>query len=114
MLVGWASRLDREDGEIVGDIRARRRSPCRTDSPARTSPGPSVSPAFCSSRSFGFLIPPVPWQQFVQTLNRMIRDAGEHVSEPGARIDVIKFGGDDQRIHRRRPFAASIRSGEQP
>jgi hypothetical protein len=33
------------------------------------------------------------------------------VSEPGARIDVMEFGGDDQRIHRCGPFTAAIGKG---
>jgi hypothetical protein len=38
---------------------------------------------------------PVPTQQLVQALNGMIGDAGEHVSEPGSRIDISEFGGDN-------------------
>ena len=36
---------------------------------------------------------PVPRQEFVQTLDGMVRDAGEHISEPGPGIDVIQFRG---------------------
>ena len=56
----------------------------------------------------------MPWQEFVQTRRWMIGDAGKHVGEPGTGIDVVEFGGDDQRIHGRRPLAASVGTREQP
>ena len=43
-----------------------------------------------------------------------LRDAGEHVSEPGTGIEVIQLRGDDQRVYCRRPFAVAIGSREQP
>ena len=42
--------------------------------------------------------PPVPRQQLVELLSGMAGDAGEHVGEPGLRIDVVQFGGDDQAV----------------
>jgi hypothetical protein len=50
----------------------------------------------------------------MQTLNRMIRDAREHVSEPGTGIAVVEFDRDDQRIRRRRTLTAAIGLREQP
>ena len=44
----------------------------------------------------------------------MIGDAGEHVGEPGLRIDVVELGGLDQRVDRRGALAAAIGAGEQP
>ena len=45
---------------------------------------------------------------------RRLRDAAEHIGEPGLRIDVVELGGADQRVHRRGPHAAAVRAGEQP
>jgi hypothetical protein len=42
----------------------------------------------------------------------MVADPGEYVGEPGARIDVVYLGGDDQRARGCRPLAAAIRAGE--
>ena len=44
----------------------------------------------------------------------MIGDAGEHVGEPGLRIDVVELGRVDQRVHDRGALAAAIGAGEQP
>ena len=44
----------------------------------------------------------------------MVADPGEHVGEPGPRIDVVHLGGDNRREHGCRPLAAAIRAGEQP
>ena len=44
----------------------------------------------------------------------MIGNARQHVSEPGAWIDIVQFGGDDQRIYGRGPFATTVRTREQP
>ena len=43
---------------------------------------------------------PVPWQQLMEARSRMIGNPGEYVGEPGARINIIEFGGRKQRIHR--------------
>jgi hypothetical protein len=39
---------------------------------------------------------PVPGQQLIDPVSRVGGDAGEHVGEPGLRIDVVQLGGDDQ------------------
>jgi hypothetical protein len=44
----------------------------------------------------------------------MLGDAGEHVGEPGLRIDAVQFGGDDQAIHNRCPLPAAVGAREQP
>jgi len=36
---------------------------------------------------------PVPRQEFVNALGRVIREAGQHVGEPSLRIDVVELGG---------------------
>ena len=57
---------------------------------------------------------PVPGQQLVDSAGRMLGDAGEHVGEPGLRIDVVQLGGDDQAVHGGGTLAAAIGAGEQP
>jgi hypothetical protein len=44
----------------------------------------------------------------------MIGDAGQDIGQPGLRIDIVQFGGDDQAIDRRGPLSAAIGTGEQP
>src|SRR5262249_49332448 len=43
---------------------------------------------------------------------RTVAEAGEHVGEPGLRIDVFELRGRDQRIENRGPASAFIRAGE--
>lgn len=40
---------------------------------------------------------PVPWQQFCEPALRRARDAGEHIGEPGLRIDGVELRHGDQR-----------------
>jgi hypothetical protein len=44
----------------------------------------------------------------------MVVDAGEHVGEPGLRIDVVEARGLDQRVHHGGALAAAIGAREQP
>ena len=39
----------------------------------------------------------------------MIGDTGEHVGEPGLRVNVVELGGSDRGVNGGRPFAAAIR-----
>ena len=39
---------------------------------------------------------------------------GQHVGEPGLRVDAVELGGLDQGVDRRRPLAAAVRAGEGP
>jgi hypothetical protein len=41
----------------------------------------------------------------------MVSDPGEDIGQPRPWIDIIELGGDDQRIHRRSPFAAPVTAG---
>jgi hypothetical protein len=41
---------------------------------------------------------PLSWQQLVDPPHRMIRQAGEHVDEPGLGINVVELGGGDQGV----------------
>ena len=43
-----------------------------------------------------------------------IGDAGEHIGEPGLRIDVVELGGHDQRSMAAARSAAAIGAGEEP
>jgi hypothetical protein len=42
----------------------------------------------------------------------MLGDPGQDIGQPGLRVDIIQFGGDDQTVHRRRPLSAAIGTGE--
>ena len=42
----------------------------------------------------------------------MIADPAEHIGQPRLWINIVEFGGGDQRIHGGGPFSASIRSAE--
>ena len=44
----------------------------------------------------------------------MIGDAGEHIGQPGLRIDVVELGRVNQRQHGRGALAAAIGAGEEP
>jgi hypothetical protein len=54
---------------------------------------------------------PVPRQQLVDALCRMIWQASEHVGEPSLWIDVVELGGGDQRVDDSRATAAFVRRG---
>ena len=47
------------------------------------------------SSSFGgeVLPVPVPGKEFVNALGGVIRQASQHVGEPGLRVDVVELGG---------------------
>ena len=40
---------------------------------------------------------PVPWQQFIDPLGRMIGKFREDIGEPGLRIDVVELAGREVR-----------------
>jgi hypothetical protein len=44
----------------------------------------------------------------------MVGDAGKHIGKPGARVDVVESGGDDERIHGCRSLSTAIGTREQP
>jgi hypothetical protein len=50
----------------------------------------------------------------VQTRGGVVSNAGQDVSEPGARVNAVQLGGDDERLHGRGPVAATIAAAEQP
>ena len=47
-------------------------------------------------------------------MRRMSCDTGEHVGEPGLRIDVVQLGRHDQRGHDRGAVGSAIGACEQP
>jgi len=64
--------------------RSERTHPVKTASKVRKESG---------CRSGEALRFPIPRQQFVDPSDRMVGQLGEHVGEPGARIDVVELGG---------------------
>ena len=57
---------------------------------------------------------PIPRQEFSQVSDLMIGDPGQHVSEPGLRIDAVELGRLNERQHDRCALTAAIGAGEQP
>ena len=56
---------------------------------------------------------PIPWQQFVESLNGMLGNARQNVGEPGLRIDVVHLGCDYQAVHDGGTLAPAIGAAEQ-
>lgn len=57
---------------------------------------------------------PVPWQEFVETADRMVGDARQHVGEAGLRVGVVELGGSVQAVDDGGALAAAVRTGERP
>ena len=57
---------------------------------------------------------PVPWQQFVDPVDRMLCDARKDIGQPGLRIDIVKTGGLDQRVKHGGALSTAIGAAEQP
>src|SRR6266446_4843568 len=55
----------------------------------------------------------VPWQQLLDTIDWMFRDAGQHIPQVALRINSIKFGRADQAVDRRGTLPTSVGSGEE-
>jgi hypothetical protein len=56
----------------------------------------------------GGWLAPVPGQQLVETSDRLVGDAGEHVGEPDLGIDVVELGGGDQAVDDGSALATAI------
>jgi hypothetical protein len=54
-----------------------------------------------------------PGQQFVNAVDWMIGNTGQHVAQVSARVDAIEFARRNQRVHRRRPLAAAVGAGKE-
>ncbi len=50
----------------------------------------------------------MPRQQFINTIDHVIRDAVKNVGEPGLRIDAVEFGRFDQRVGDGGRFATAL------
>ena len=55
---------------------------------------------------------PVPREQFVEPVDRVLGDTGQHVGQPSLRIDVIHFCRDDDAVHGGSALSAAIGAGE--
>src|SRR3984885_2480554 len=44
----------------------------------------------------------------------MLGDASQDIGEPGLRINIVHFGGNDEAVQYRGPLAATIGAAEQP
>jgi hypothetical protein len=57
---------------------------------------------------------PIPGQQLVDLLGRMILQSCEDIGEPGLRVDVVELCGLDQRVDSSGAAAAFVGAGERP
>ena len=73
-----------------------------------------VERELCGQCVDGLDLLPVPGQELVEALGRMLGDASEHVGEPGLRIDVVHLRRDDQGVHEGGSVTAAVGAGEQP
>lgn len=49
-----------------------------------------------------------PWQQFVNTVDRVIGNIGQDMAQVSARVDTIEFAAADERVHRGCPLAPAV------
>ena len=47
-------------------------------------------------------------------MSRVLGDAGQHIGQPGLRINVIHLGSRDQRGHDGGAISTAFRAGEEP
>ena len=55
----------------------------------------------------------IPWEQFFDAIDGVLRDARENISQITFRIDPVQFASSDQAVDRRGAFSSSIGTGEQ-
>lgn len=55
---------------------------------------------------------PMPRQQFGQPVLLDVGDADEHIGQPGEGIDIVEFGGRDQRGHGCGAVSPTLGTGE--
>ena len=55
-----------------------------------------------------------PRQQLVDPVDRVVRNAFEHVAQVRLRVKAVQFGRADQRVERGSALATGIGAGEQP
>jgi hypothetical protein len=49
-----------------------------------------------------------PWQQFVNTVDRVIGNIGQDMPQVSARVDTIEIAAADERVHRSCPLAPAV------
>ena len=78
--------------------------PAMRTHPVKTHGVGGLAGGFARSRSFSgnVLRAPVPGQELVDALGRMIWQPGEHVGEPGLWVYIVELRGRDQRVDERR------------
>ena len=82
---------------VLARLQARGVIPPEGKHPPSTAGARILLAAYGSSGCLQARHLPVPWQQFRKPRLRDVGDAGEHVGEPGERIDIIELGRHDQR-----------------
>ena len=67
-----------------------------------------------SGRLFGAVSKqlPIPRQEFVEPVSRVLGDAGQNVGQPSLRIDVVHFCSDDDAVHGGSTLSSAIGAGE--
>ena len=53
-------------------------------------------------------------EQLLEALGRVVGDAGQHVSEPSLRFDLVELGRHDQRRNGGSAIGATLGAGEEP
>jgi hypothetical protein len=53
-----------------------------------------------------------PRQEFVDTVDGMIGDVGQHMAQPSFGIDPVQLGPTDQRVNRGGAFTAAVGAGK--
>ena len=62
----------------------------------------------------GSVTAPVPRQQLVEPVRWVIGDAGQHIGEPGLRVDIVHLRCGNEAVHDGGAFAATIGAAEEP
>src|SRR5687767_10351016 len=97
-----------------GSISIERSWRSSSETPSRRATAASVWTAVIAATSGGLIDldgsggepAPIPGEKLVQTVHRMVGDAGQHVGEPGLWIDVVQLRGHDQRCDDGGPLGA--------
>jgi hypothetical protein len=55
-----------------------------------------------------------PWEEFGQAMSWLVGDCAQRMGEPGARIAIVQFGGDDEAINIGCPLTAAVGTRKQP
>ena len=107
----WSTRCSRSRRRSSGTSRRRRTFGLDIvegdlEAGDRRRPGHAASVA-------GVFVP-VPGEQLIEIADAVLVDAGQHVGQPGLRIDIVQARRLDQRVHEGGPLAAPVGAGKQP